>query len=140
MSEMASASDTRVNSQVHLRTMNVSVNLPEELQTTKNGPVITTIPIDGPDELEAPTLVSFTPNDPRNPQNWSSAFKWYCTIVVAFASFVVTFNSSVVTADLPGVSKEFGVSEQVSLLTVSLLVLGFGIGIVIRLTSFATTN
>ena len=28
------------------------------------------------------SLVTFVPNDPENPKNWSKAFKWYCTVRV----------------------------------------------------------
>jgi hypothetical protein len=30
-------------------------------------------------------LVTFKPNDPENPKNWSKAFKWYCTVREALA-------------------------------------------------------
>lgn len=73
-------------------------------------------------------LVAFYPDDPENPKNWSKAFKWYCTMVVALTCFVVAFASAVVTANIPGVSEEFGVSEEVSLLSISLFVVGFGVG------------
>jgi MFS family permease len=72
--------------------------------------------------------VAFEPNDPGNPKNWSKAFKWYCTMVVALTCFVVAFASSVITADIPGVMEEFGVSEEVALVSISLFVVGFGIG------------
>ena len=49
-------------------------------------------------------------------------------MIVSAVCFVVAFSSSVVTADIRGVSEEFGVSEEVSLLTVTLFVIGFGIG------------
>lgn len=76
------------------------------------------------------TLVSFTtsPPDPENPKNWSVAYKWYCTMVVALTCFVVAFNSSVITADIAGVAEEFGVSEEVALLSISVFVVGFGVG------------
>jgi hypothetical protein len=73
-------------------------------------------------------LVTFKPEDPENPKNWSKAYKWYCTMVVAITCFVVAFCSSVITADIAGVSKEFHVSEEVALLTISLFVVGFGVG------------
>ncbi|KUJ10716.1 MFS general substrate transporter [Mollisia scopiformis] len=73
-------------------------------------------------------LVTFVPNDPENPKNWSKAYKWYCTMVVAITCFVVAFCSSVVTADILGVEKEFHVSEEVGLLTITLFVVGFGVG------------
>ncbi|KAH0598607.1 hypothetical protein MHUMG1_03910 [Metarhizium humberi] len=81
------------------------------------------IPLD-----QAHKLVAFTPDDPGNPKNWSKAFKWYCTMVVALTCFVVALASSVVTANIPGVAEEFGTSEEVALLSISLFVVGFGVG------------
>ncbi|KAI5370154.1 putative major facilitator superfamily, MFS transporter superfamily [Septoria linicola] len=74
------------------------------------------------------SLVTFVENDEDNPKNWSKAYKWWCTMVVAITCFAVAFNSAVITADLTGPSETFGVSEQVSLLTITLFVLGFGVG------------
>ena len=73
-------------------------------------------------------LVTFEPNDPGNPKNWSLAMKWYCTFVVAITCFVVAFNSSVITADVQAVAAEFGQSVQLTLASISLFVVGFGIG------------
>jgi hypothetical protein len=73
-------------------------------------------------------LVTFEPNDPENPKNWSRAYKWYCTMVVALTCFVVAFASSVITADIPGVVQEFGVSEELALVSISIFVVGFGVG------------
>lgn len=55
-------------------------------------------------------------------------YKWYCTMVVAATCFVVALASSVVTADIAGVAEEFNVSEEVALLTITLFVVGFGVG------------
>ncbi|KAM0326302.1 hypothetical protein ACHAQA_006900 [Verticillium albo-atrum] len=63
-------------------------------------------------------LVTFQPNDPENPRNWSTLFRWYCTLVVALTCFVVALCSSIITADIVGVSREFGVSQEVALVTV----------------------
>lgn len=41
---------------------------------------------------------------------------------------MVAFCSGAITADLGGVSKSFGVSEEVSLLTITVFVVGFGVG------------
>lgn len=49
-------------------------------------------------------------------------------MTVALTCFAVAFNSAVVTADMAGVSETFGVSEEVSLLTITLFVVGFGVG------------
>ncbi|KEF57653.1 uncharacterized protein A1O9_05571 [Exophiala aquamarina CBS 119918] len=78
-----------------------------------------------PEEHE---LVTFKINDPENPKNWSKPYKWWCTMVVAFTCFVVAFNSAVITADLEGVSETFHVSMEVSLLTITMFVIGFGVG------------
>lgn len=73
-------------------------------------------------------LTVFTPDDPENPKNWSTARKWYCTIIVATACFVVTFASSNVSADFPGVMEEFDVSEGLALASMALFVVGLGVG------------
>lgn len=83
----------------------------------------------GPDGTEKEyKLVTFTPGDPENPKNWSKLYKWYCTMVVAVTCFVVALASSVVTADLKGVEETFDVSEEVALLTITVFVVGFGVG------------
>lgn len=64
-------------------------------------------------------LVTFTVDDKENPKNWSKAYKWWCTMVVAFTCFAVAFNSAVITADLVGVEETFGVSEEVALVTIT---------------------
>ncbi|KAF7929808.1 uncharacterized protein EAE97_009405 [Botrytis byssoidea] len=73
-------------------------------------------------------LVTFLPDDPENPKNWSKAFKWYITMVVAMTCFVVALASSIITADLIGVEEEFNVSEEVALVSITVFVMGFGIG------------
>ena len=73
-------------------------------------------------------LVTFTPNDPENPKNWSKAYKWYCTMVVAVTCFVVAFCSSVITAGIIGVEEEFHRSEEIALISISIFVVGFGLG------------
>lgn len=96
----------------------------EEPSGAIKGPVFV-----GPDGLEKEyKLVTFTPDDPENPKNWSKLYKWYCTMVVAITCFVVALASSIVTADLIGVEETFDVSEEVALLTITLFVVGFGVG------------
>ncbi|KAB8073283.1 major facilitator superfamily domain-containing protein [Aspergillus leporis] len=79
-------------------------------------------------QMEDWKLVTFKVDDPENPKNWSKAYKWYCTMVVAFTCFVVAFASSVITADIEGPAEEFGVSREVSLVVVTVFVIGFGVG------------
>ncbi|KAF4126954.1 Fungal trichothecene efflux pump (TRI12), partial [Geosmithia morbida] len=73
-------------------------------------------------------LVQFSPDDPGNPKNWSKLYKWYCTMVVAVTCFVVAFASAVITADISGVAETFDVSKEVALLSITLFVVGFGVG------------
>lgn len=73
-------------------------------------------------------MVTFEINDPENPKNWSKAYKWYCTMLIALVCFVVAFASSVITADVEGPAKDLGMSTEVSLLAITLFVIGFGIG------------
>lgn len=73
-------------------------------------------------------LVTFVEHDKENPKNWSKAFKWYCTMVVALTCFAVAFNSAIVTADIQGPAEEFHVSNEVVFLTVTCFVVGFGVG------------
>ncbi|KAK3335825.1 major facilitator superfamily domain-containing protein [Cercophora scortea] len=85
--------------------------------------------IPGPADTERNyKLVTFTENDPENPKNWSKAYKWYCTMVVAVTCFVVAFCSSVITADVAGVAKEFGISAELALVPITVFVVGFGVG------------
>ncbi|CAI6086868.1 unnamed protein product [Clonostachys chloroleuca] len=72
--------------------------------------------------------VVFSQDDPENPKNWPKSRKWYCTMVIALTCFVVAFSSAVITADVKGVVDEFAVSEEVALVSISIFVVGFGIG------------
>lgn len=76
-------------------------------------------------------LVTFKPNDPDNPKNWSKAFKWWCTMVVAITCFAVAFDSSVITAGIEGPgspTETFEISWIVSFLAITVFVIGFGVG------------
>lgn len=78
------------------------------------------------ERLEKFQFVTFKTEDREDPRQWSNAFKWYVTAVVAIAVVQVAFASAVVTGDFEDVQSEFGVSRTVVALTVSLMVVGFG--------------
>lgn len=111
-----------------LRTLSNNANLEEYTQETVEGRMLREVRSNVSGRLERYDLVTFKIDDPENPKNWSKLRKWYCTMCVALTCFVVAFNSAVITADLEGVSETFHVSEEVSLLTITLFVMGFGIG------------
>ncbi|KZO96495.1 MFS multidrug transporter [Calocera viscosa TUFC12733] len=102
--------------------------LAEFTTETATGEILRTVPSHVSGVLRSYELVTFTLSDPGNPKNWSKGFKWWCTMVVAFTCFAVAFASSVITADLAGVSREFGVSDEVALLSITVFVIGFGLG------------
>lgn len=81
-------------------------------------------------------LVTFQPDDPDNPRNWSRLYRWYCTMVVAITCFVVAFCSSVITPGVSGVADEFEVSTVAALVSVSVFVIGFGVGMSIGFSSY----
>ncbi|KAI0015375.1 MFS general substrate transporter [Xylariomycetidae sp. FL0641] len=118
--------DSLENVNLPIRTLDEGANLAEYTTETPKG-AIPGPPEPGHDGRRY-QLVAFVPNDPENPKNWSKAFKWYCTMVVAATCFVVALASAVITADIEGVAAEFHVSEEVALLTITLFVVGFGIG------------
>ncbi|KAI6085964.1 MFS general substrate transporter [Hypoxylon rubiginosum] len=119
--------DPELDINLPYRTLSQAANLEEYIHETPSGTIPGPVDPSGDGE-EHYKLVTFTEGDPENPKNWSKAYKWYCTMVVAATCFVVAFSSSVVTADIAGVDETFGVSEEVGLLTVSLFVVGFGVG------------
>ncbi|KIX04422.1 uncharacterized protein Z518_05290 [Rhinocladiella mackenziei CBS 650.93] len=73
-------------------------------------------------------LVTFSPSDLENPKNFSPARKWLITMTLAWTCFAVAFSSSVITPGIGGVAERFGTSEEVALLTITLFVIGFGVG------------
>lgn len=111
-----------------IRELNDGADLREYTTETRAGEILKSVKSNVTGHMEDWKLVTFTIDDPENPKNWSKAYKWYCTMVVAFTCFVVAFASSVITADLEGPMEDFGVSREVSLVVITVFVIGFGVG------------
>lgn len=111
-----------------VREVTDGADLREYTTETRDGAIIKPVKSNATGKMEDWKLVTFTVDDPENPKNWSKAFKWYCTMVVAFTCFVVALCSSIITASLEGPMESFGVSEEVSLVVVTVFVIGFGVG------------
>ncbi|PCH37676.1 MFS general substrate transporter [Wolfiporia cocos MD-104 SS10] len=79
-------------------------------------------------QLKDVKLVTWLPNDPEDPRNWSNTYRWYLTAVCAFSVVGVAFGSAVVTGDFGDIQDYFHVGEVVTALSVSLMVCGFGVG------------
>ncbi|MCJ1360589.1 MAG: MFS siderochrome iron transporter 1 [Icmadophila ericetorum] len=75
-----------------------------------------------------PYIVEFIPNDPRNPMGFGQVKKWSITLLVAFATLAVAFVSSAYTGGIEQIIEQFGASDEIVTLGVSLFVLGFAIG------------
>lgn len=110
------------------RTLSNEARLDEYTTETIDGQILREVRSNATGNVERYELVTWKVNDPENPKNWSKAYKWWCTMTVAVTCFVVAFNSAVVTADIEGVAKEFHVSVEVALLSITLFVVGFGVG------------
>lgn len=77
---------------------------------------------------EDPYAVDFTPQDPYNPQEFTRTKKWVLTILTAFSTLAVAFASSAFSSGLESIILEFGVSEELSILGLSMFVVGFAVG------------
>jgi hypothetical protein len=110
------------------RTLGNDADLEEYTEETTSGQILKEVKSNKTGDIERYELVTWKINDPENPKNWSKAYKWWCTMTVALTCFVVAFNSAVITADIQGPAQDFHVSEEVSLLSVTFFVMGFGIG------------
>ena len=73
-------------------------------------------------------FVTFTVGDPENPHNWPMWIKWSYTALFSIFVICAAYGSSCLATGLPTINKKFGVSTEVSTLTVSLFVIGFGVG------------
>ncbi|KAM0720743.1 hypothetical protein Q7P37_004880 [Cladosporium fusiforme] len=70
-----------------------------------------------------------SPDDPQNPQNWSTARRLGTTIILFFLAFVVTAASSIDSAVLVPASADLGVSEVTEALGgTAMFLIGFGCG------------
>ncbi|KAI5240179.1 MFS general substrate transporter [Aureobasidium subglaciale] len=110
------------------RTLTENADMAEYTTETATGTITRKVTSNKTGKTEDYELVTFTPGDKENPKNWSKAYKWWCTMVVAITCFAVAFNSAVITADMIGPQKTFGISEEVALLTITVFVVGFGVG------------
>ncbi|KKZ68806.1 hypothetical protein EMCG_05605 [[Emmonsia] crescens] len=86
-------------------------------------------PYPGSGTDDDPFVVQWIPNnDPRNPMQFSNLKKWSITLVVAISSLAVALISSAYTGGARQIGQEFGASNIVVTLGVSLFVLGFAVG------------
>ncbi|KAJ5126850.1 hypothetical protein N7448_007629 [Penicillium atrosanguineum] len=85
-------------------------------------------PYPGSGTEDDPYAVTWIPNDPRNPMNFSEFKKWSFTMLVAIATLAVALVSSAYTGGVEEIMAQFSIGEELATLGVSLFVLGFAIG------------
>ncbi|KAK0910553.1 hypothetical protein LTR57_015809 [Friedmanniomyces endolithicus] len=71
------------------------------------------------------------PDDPDNPLNWTMRKRALHIAPIAFLSFATTTGSSMITPATPEIARYFDVSRTASILSLSLFVLGLGLGPII---------
>lgn len=73
-------------------------------------------------------LVDWLENDPANPRNWSTPKKFFVTFEICLLTTSVYIGSAIYTAGVQGVMADFGVSQVVAVLGLTLFVAGYGLG------------
>lgn len=73
-------------------------------------------------------LVEFARDDPSDPRNWPSWRKWSIVVALTIANFSVIWNASGYTTAQMQFESEFGTSAEVSVLPLSLYVIGVALG------------
>lgn len=97
------------------------------VKTLENIGRIKTI-IEEEEKIQEVDFVTFTINDPENPHNWPMWIKWSYTVLLMIFVICAAYGSSCLAGGLFTINEKFGVSTEVSTLSVSLMVLGFSIG------------
>lgn len=72
--------------------------------------------------------VDFSPNDLENPKEWSTARRWYITVVAVLLVVNATFASSSPSGCLVGIAEDFHVSQTAAGLVITLFLLGYCAG------------
>ncbi|KAL6245921.1 spermine transporter [Rhinocladiella similis] len=77
---------------------------------------------------EPTEFVTFKIGDPENPHNWPTLFRWYITMMASMLVVCIAFGSSIVTGGLGLIEEKYHVSQEVAILTCSIMVCGFAVG------------
>lgn len=73
-------------------------------------------------------IVDFEPGSKEDPREWSKGRKWFVTLSCAALCLTVALGSAMPTGDLHSQAKTFHVANVPIYLSISLFVLGFGVG------------
>jgi MFS family permease len=67
-------------------------------------------------------------DDPANPKNWSSARKWFITILVSLGGLVCLMSSTMLAPALESIADDLNVSQAKANMALSIFVLAFAFG------------
>jgi multidrug resistance protein len=82
-----------------------------------------------PDEVnKAAFKVDWEPDDPANPKNWSVRYKSWITFQLGMLALAASAGSSIIAPAEDAISEHFHISTELTVLVVSLYVLGFALG------------
>jgi hypothetical protein len=75
-----------------------------------------------------PFLVKWAPNDPENPYNWTTKRKSWITFQLGMLAFAASLGSSIIAPGEPAIGLYTGISQEATVLTISLYIVGFIFG------------
>ncbi|CAF1026503.1 unnamed protein product [Adineta steineri] len=75
----------------------------------------------------SPFIIDWLNYDPENPKKWMNFYKWFLTLIVSSATFVITFISSAYIGPFKELKEEFHASDELIILGLSLFTLSFAI-------------
>lgn len=73
-------------------------------------------------------LVGWEENDKANPRNWSNVYKAWITFQLGMLALAASLGSSIVSPAEDAIAKYTHVSHEVTVLIISLYILGFAVG------------
>lgn len=71
-----------------------------------------------------PFLVKFDPDDKANPKNWTVNFRSWCTFQLGMLALSASLGSSIISPAEAQIVAYTGISDEVSVLAISLYILG----------------
>ncbi|MCJ1447527.1 MAG: hypothetical protein MMC23_008038 [Stictis urceolatum] len=73
-------------------------------------------------------IVTWSTTDQDDPYNWSPRYKAWITFQLGQLALAASLGSSIISPASPTIALDLGISEEVSILSLSLYILGFALG------------
>lgn len=82
----------------------------------------------GPEKVSTRIKVDWDKDDPANPQNWKFSYKCFITLQLGLLALAPSAGSSIISPANGAISLYLDISDEVTVLNISLYVLGFAVG------------